>query len=132
MIRVNTDAAFNPKTNQAGMGILISGDGLYEQLAVPLTDTKNNHTAEFEALIYGLYWLISQELTESMVFLRTDSRVVTQVIENKHTKNQDYQPFLEEILALKKVFNLIYFEWIPENQNKGADNLAKQALMKNK
>lgn len=132
MIRINTDAAVNDVKKTAGMGIVINSNKLYEQLSVPVDyeTVHNNHTLEFKTLIYALNWLKTEQLTEEMVFIETDSQVVVQVIENEHTKNELYQPFLDDYLNVKDNFPFISIQWIPEKNNKGADNLAKQALMK--
>ncbi|EKU93968.1 14.7 kDa ribonuclease H-like protein [Alloiococcus otitis] len=130
MIRVNTDAAYNPKNKKAGLGIVITGPGFHEQIAIPLETSPNNHTAEFQALIYALNWLVDHDLTSQMVFVACDSKALTQVIHNEGSKNEAYQKYLESILALRENFQLITFDWVPESQNKGADNLAKQALRK--
>ena len=38
--------------------------------------------------------------------------------------------YLSEIKARLPLFDLVIIQWIPENQNKGADNLARQGLQK--
>lgn len=132
MIRINTDAAVNEKSKTAGIGIVVVSDNLYKQLAIPYPYEQNfnNHTLEFKAIILALKWLIDHNLIEEMVFIETDSKVVVQVVEKKHTKNDTYLPLLNEILSLQKNFPIVTIQWIPEKHNKGADNLAKQALMK--
>lgn len=132
MIRIKTDAAVNDTKKTAGIGIVIISENMYEQLAIPIPydQVHNNHTLEFEAFLSALRWLIKENITDEMIFIETDSQVVVQVIENEQTKNNLYQPFIDEYIRLKEYFSIITLQWIPERENKGADNLAKQALMK--
>lgn len=132
MIRVHTDAAVNQKKNRAGIGIVITGDDLYHQLSIPYPydQVTNNHTLEFKAIIYSLEWLIENNYTDQMVFLYTDSQVAYHSVDNERTKNSAYQPLLDQILKLIQQLPLVTIQWVPEKQNKGADNLARQALNK--
>lgn len=128
MIRLHTDGAVNIKTGKVGIGFVVAGDSLYHQVAQPIVGHYNNHTAEFLAIQYALEWLIDHQLTDQMVFLQTDSKVAADVLQKEFTKNTDYLPYLETILTLKKQFPILEFIWVPEKNNRGADNLAKQAL----
>lgn len=132
MIRIKTDAAVNEKNKSAGIGIVIVNDDLYKQLAIPFPyeQNLNNHTLEFQAVIQALEWLLENDLTQEMVFIETDSKVVVQVVEKEQTKNEAYLSLLNEILTLREKFSIVTIQWIPEKENKGADNLAKQALKK--
>lgn len=63
-----------------------------------------------------------------MVFCYTDSQIVAESIEKNYAKNIKFQEYLNKINSLMKYFKYIIIEWIPQNENKGADNLARQAL----
>lgn len=132
MIRINSDAAINQVAKTAGIGLVIVTNDQYQQLAIPMPYQVdvNNHVLEFQAVKEALSWLIEHDLTNEMVFIETDSKVVVDVVEKELTKNKTYQPLLEDILSLKVQFPVVTLTWIPEKQNKGADNLAKQALRK--
>lgn len=132
MIRIHTDAAVNQKQQKAGVGLVIVGEDLYEQISIPIPyeQVYNNHTLEFKALIYALRWVIEHNYTDQMIFLHTDSKVAYDVVDKGFTKNDLYQSLLEEIKTLIKVLPLVTVQWVPEKQNRGADNLAKQALNK--
>lgn len=129
MIRLYTDAAVSGDPGNAGIGILVLFDQEQKQYAIPLdNDQWNTHLAEFHALLYGLRLLVEQGLTEQMTFCYTDSQIVAQSVEKSYVKNIEYNKYLSQILELMNEFPYLSVQWIPNNQNKGADNLAKQAL----
>jgi len=88
----------------------------------------DNHSAEFEALLYGLRYLKTQNKQEQLIFCYTDSKLVAESIRKKYTKQAEHRLYLEEALQNMGAFTNFYLEWVPEKENKGADNLAKQAL----
>lgn len=130
MIKLFTDAATNGQPGQAGIGIVIAGENIYKQLAVGLDKIMSIHEAEWEAFIFGLKYLQSQNLTEQLVICYTDSQLIAQSIEKNFVKNKLFRPYLDDFHSLAASFSIIHVEWIPSSQNKGADNLAKQGLQK--
>lgn len=128
MIRMYTDAAVKGNPGPVGIGILILTANDQIQLTKSLESEWDNHTAEFLALKYGLKWLIDHRLMDEMTFCYTDSQVAAEAINKSYTKNKAYQRVLDDILLLMDSFQLITVEWVPESKNKGADNLARQAL----
>lgn len=130
MIRVYTDAAANGNPGQAGVGILIVTEDNQIQLSPPLSGLWNNHQAEFQAVILGLSWLVENNQTNEMTFCYTDSQIVAQAIDKKYVKDKTFQKYLQDILDLMEHFTYISITWIPESKNRGADNLARQALQK--
>lgn len=131
MIRIYTDAAVKGNPGPVGIGIVIVRTNEQTQLSIPLNDTLDNHQAEFQAVIHGLKWLIQKKWTNELTFCYTDSQIVAQSIEKEYAKDIYFQNSVNEILSLMRNFSYISIEWIPESENKGADNLAKQALSKN-
>lgn len=130
MLKLYTDAAVKGNPGLAGIGIVLSGDGLYEQFAVPLHGNWNNHTAEWEALRFGLQWLIEHKKTDSMLSIYTDSQIVAASVQKNYVKNADFQTYLKSVSEMIEQFSFAEVSWIPKKENKGADNLAKQALRK--
>lgn len=129
MIRLYTDAAVSGDPGHAGIGILVLFDQEQKQYAVPLDhDQWNTHLAEFHALLYGLRLLVQKGLTDQMTFCYTDSQIVAQSVEKSYVKNMEYNNYLIQILELMNEFTYLSVQWIPNTKNKGADNLAKQAL----
>ncbi len=130
MIRIYTDAAVKGNPGPVGIGIVIVRNNEQTQLSIPLDDKLDNHQAEFQAVIQGLKWLIQKNWTNELTFCYTDSQIVAQSIEKEYAKDIYFQNSVTEILSLMRSFSYISIDWIPESENKGADNLAKQALNK--
>ena len=45
-----------------------------------------------------------------------------------YTKQIAYQDILKKVQEERKKFPQLFLEWIPEKENRGADQLARQAL----
>ncbi|EST90031.1 ribonuclease HI family protein [Vagococcus lutrae] len=130
MLKIYVDAATKGNPGPSGIGIVLIGDhNLYEQHAIPISD-RSNHEAEFRAVEWALEYVLNRQWENQTIFMFTDSKVVSQVIERGHTKNQDFAPYLQRINHMIDHCHLFILQWIPEKQNKGADNLARQALNK--
>lgn len=133
MIRLYSDAAVSGHPGHAGIGLVIIIDKEQIQLSIPLSELHwDNHRAEFIALLKGIEWLVDNESTHHLTFCYTDSQIVAQSIEKSYVKDEIFQEYLTAIQNLMDQFNFISVEWIPESANKGADNLARQALQKAK
>lgn len=130
MVDVFIDGASAGDPGPSGIGILIKElDGNTSEYAIPI-GIKSNHEAEFEALLQALQ--ICKEKHYRMVFIRTDSQLVDGAFNKKYVKNLAYQPLLEKILALETHFDLVFVKWVPSGQNKKTDQLARQAIQKQK
>lgn len=131
MIRLYSDAAVNGNPGQAGIGLLLIFDKNQKQYSIPLENNSwNNHLAEFYALNYGLQSLVDLGKNNEMIFCYTDSKVLAEAIEKKYVKSKEFNHYLQKILFLMKEFPYASVQWIPNQENKGADNLARQALQK--
>ncbi len=130
MIRIYTDTAVNGNPGRAGVGILILKGEDQIQLTTPLSGMWDNHEAEFKAMLDGLTWLVQNDSASELTFGYTDSQIVAQSIEKKYVKDRTFQKYLTEILELMEEFPYISISWLPESENRGADNLARQALQK--
>lgn len=131
MIRLYTDAAVSGDPGNAGIGVLILFDQEQKQYSIPLEHNQwNTHQAEFHALLYGLSLLVEKGLTDQMTFCYTDSQIVAQSVEKSYVKKPEYNKYLVDILEMMDKFPYLSVQWIPNRENKGADNLARQALQK--
>lgn len=128
MIKLFVDGAATGKEGYAAIGVLIVEDGVQEQLGLPMEARMDNHRAEFEALLYGLRLLKAQNKQDQLIFCYTDSKLVAESIRKKYTKKAEHKLLLEQALQVMAGFTNLYLEWVPEKENKGADNLAKNAL----
>lgn len=130
MLKIYSDAAVSPIDQLAGAGLVITGEGLYEQLSYPLPKTKDNHLAELQAFLIALEWVVENEHTDTYLLFYTDSQLIAQSVKKSRIKNKDYKSIFASILDSLQALYLYEVKWIPDKENKGADNLAKQALAK--
>ena len=128
MIRVRTDAAVNGNPGKVGIGIEI----LYEKqqfLFKENTDQlMDNHQAELWAIYRALIILQEKEWHHEVIFLNSDSKFAMMAIEKNYTKKEANRIVLKEIQNKLKGFSQLFVKWIPESENRGADQLARQAL----
>ena len=128
MIRVRTDAAVNGNPGKVGIGIEI----LYEKqqfLFKENTDQlMDNHQAELWAIYRALIILQEKEWHHEVIFLNSDSKFAMMAIEKNYTKQVAYQEIVKKVQEERKKIPQLFLEWIPEKENRGADQLARQAL----
>lgn len=128
MIRVRTDAAVNGNPGKVGIGIEIlhqKQQFLFKENSDQLMD---NHQAELWAIYRALIILQEKEWHYDMIFLNSDSKFAMMAIEKNYTKQVAYQEILKKVQEERKNFPRLFLEWIPEKENRGADQLARQAL----
>ena len=128
MIRVRTDAAVNGNPGKVGIGIEIlhqKQQFLFKECSDQLMD---NHQAELWAIYRALIILQEKEWYQEMIFLNSDSKFAMMAIEKNYTKQVAYQEILKKVQEERKKIPQLFLEWIPEKENRGADQLARQAL----
>ena len=125
MIEVYIDGASAGDPGPSGAGVFIKGNGIVERYSFSLAE-MSNHEAEFHSLIKGLEICI--EKGYKIVSFRTDSQIVESAVIKEYVKKKKYLPLLEQILSLSQEFDLFFIKWIPSNQNKVADELARKGI----
>ena len=128
MIRVRTDAAVNGNPGKVGIGIEIlhqKQQFLFKENSDQLMD---NHQAELWAIYRALLILQEKEWHHEVIFLNSDSKFAMMAIEKNYTKKEANRIVLKEIQNKLKDFSQLFVKWIPESENRGADQLARQAL----
>ena len=128
MIKVYTDAAVNGNPGDVGLGVLVLKDGEQKPFKISVEEKMDNHLAEFTAIDWALGWLLEEGLQEELIFMHTDSKVTADAISKRYTKKEANRIVLKEIQKQVKHFPQLFVKWIPESENKGADQLARQAL----
>ena len=128
MIKVYTDAAVNGNPGDVGLGVLVLKDGEQKPFKISVEEKMDNHLAEFTAINWALGWLLEEGLQEELIFMHTDSKVTADAISKRYTKKEANRIVLKEIQKKLKHFPQLFVKWIPESENKGADQLARQAL----
>ena len=128
MIRVKTDAAVNGNPGKVGIGIEIlykKQQFLFKENSELLMD---NHQAELWAIYRALVILQEKQWHQEVIFLNSDSKFAIMAIEKNYTKQVAYQEILKKVQGELQFFPQLFLEWIPEKENRGADQLARQAL----
>ncbi len=129
LIEVYIDGASAGDPGPSGAGVFIKGNGIVEKYSFPLGE-MSNHEAEYYSLLKGLEICIEKGYT--VVSFRTDSQLVDRAIEKEYVKNKTYAPLLQQALDYSKKLDLFFLKWIPSSQNKVADQLAREAIIRNK
>lgn len=127
MLEIYIDAASAGNPGKSGIGIFIKGEGHNLQISEYIGE-YDNHSAEFKALIRGLQE--AQKLGSQIISVRSDSNIVVSSVDKRYVKKEQFQPLLEEALKLADSFELFFIKWIPGNENKAADSLARRAIHK--
>ena len=128
MIKVYTDAAVNGNPGDVGLGVLVLKDGEQLPFKISVEEKMDNHLAEFTAINWALGWLLEEGHQEELIFMHTDSKVTADAISKRYTKKEANRIVLKEIQNKLKDFSQLFVKWIPESENRGADQLARQAL----
>ncbi len=128
MIKVFTDAAVNGNPGDVGLGVLVLKDGEQKPFKISVEEKMDNHLAEFTAINWALGWLLEEGYQEELIFMHTDSKVTADAISKRYTKKEANRIVLKEIQNKLKDFSQLFVKWIPESENRGADQLARQAL----
>ncbi|MBS4173213.1 reverse transcriptase-like protein [Bacillus sp. FJAT-49736] len=129
MIEVYIDGASAGDPGDSGAGIFIKANGEVERYSIPLGQ-KNNHEAEFLALIHSLK--ICKQKGHNIISVRSDSKAVVHAVEKEFAKREPYKALLLEALNLIQQFELFFIKWVPSSENKTADSLARHAIRMNK
>lgn len=127
MLEIYIDGASAGNPGPSGIGIFIKGEGHLIKISEYIGESDNNR-AEFHACIRALEEAL--KLESQLISLRSDSKIVVSSIEKRYVKNEQFKPLLEQILHLADQFNLFFVKWIPDTENRAADALAREAVLK--
>ena len=127
MLEVYIDGSTTGHPGPSGIGVFIKGEGHHVRISEYIGE-YSNHTTEFIALQRGLEE--AKKLSPSIVSARTDSQIVCAAVEKRYAKNPEFAAILEKILATIDTFDLFFIKWIPDDQNKAAHALAREAVLK--
>lgn len=130
MIEVKIDGASNGNPGLSGAGIVIKVNGNIFKYSIPL-GLLTNHEAEFNSLLKALE-ICKQQFPDKIIAIQSDSQLVVDAVEKNYVKNETYNQLLTNIMELLQSFPLFFIKWIPSNQNKQADRLARQAILQQK
>lgn len=128
MIEVYIDGASRGSGNRdvSGAGIFIKHHGDVYEYAIPLPE-MTNHEAEFRAVIEALD-ICSENFPNEIISCHSDSRLVVDAIDKNYVKKPTYKRLLTTIMEKATNFPYFFIKWVPSQQNKHADQLAKRAI----
>lgn len=126
MIEIQVDGASRGNPGISGVGIVIKDNGQVNEYSFPL-DVVSNHEAEFLAVIKALK-ICQVNYQDRILAFQTDSQIVVDAIEKEYVKNPLFKPLLAKIIELKQPFSFVFIKWIPSEQNKHADRLAREVI----
>lgn len=127
MLEVYIDGSTTGNPGPSGIGVFIKGEGHQVKISEYI-GIYNNHVTEFRALLRGLEE--AQKLSTSIISARTDSQIVLAAVEKRYAKNPEFAAILEKILKIVDSFDLFFIKWVPDDQNKAAHALAREAVLK--
>ena len=125
MLEVYIDGASAGNPGPSGIGLFIKGEGHHVQLS-EYVGVYDNHTTEFMALIRGLEE--AKMLTSGIVSVKSDSQIVVAAVEKQYAKNPVFKALLDQALEIAESFEFFFIKWIPESNNRAADQLARKAI----
>ncbi|MEY8370549.1 ribonuclease HI family protein [Aerococcaceae bacterium 50-4] len=128
MLKVAIDGSVDGQFGPAGIGMVLVHDGQQKQLKFPLEGEMDNHEAEFQALLLLLKQLEDLNLQNEWILCQTDSKIVFDAVNKRFHKRDPYKSLLEQILQKLNHFPMFTLKWVPDQANRGADNLARQAM----
>lgn len=129
MLEVYIDGASAGNPGPSGIGIFIKGEGHHIKISEYIGET-NNHIAEFTALNRALEEV--GKIGSSLISMRSDSKIVVASVEKQYVKNEEYKPYLENAMQMIETIDMFFIKWVPDSQNKAADALAREAILKRK
>lgn len=130
IFEIFTDGGASGNPGPAGIGVLIKENGDTVLEISKSIGVATNNVAEYMAVIAALEESITRGAQK--VFLNTDSELVYyQLTGGYKIKNQNLLSLVEQVRQLSRKIKSVEVKVIPREQNRDADRLAKQAILKN-
>ena len=128
--QIYVDGASSGNPGDSGAGILISdGDGNEVFRDSVSLGTMTNNMAEYEALLRGLQKAIEYGVKDAIAY--TDSLLVAnQVMGAYKINNNRLRQYAAQVKKIMSNFDHFAIQYIPREQNRIADKLAKNGIKK--
>ncbi|WP_334328695.1 reverse transcriptase-like protein [Companilactobacillus sp. HBUAS59699] len=127
MIKLYTDAGLNSNLNLAATAYVIKyNDQTIKRVQPQKPD--DNHYLEFLALNLALADLIERHWDDDILFIHSDSKILTDSIDKKYSKH--YQMILDKILKQLTSFSSYFVKHISDKDNRAAHSLVHNELIK--
>lgn len=132
---VHTDGGSRGNPGHAAIGFVVLQDGKVIQETGSYLGIATNNTAEYEALVQALEWLIAQKAsglfsTPQKVTFKLDSQLVVEQLNGRYAVKQPHiQTYVHRVRALLTSLGFpAEFQYIPRKENAAADALVNLAL----
>ncbi|MEA1940500.1 MAG: NAD(P)-dependent oxidoreductase [Candidatus Caldatribacteriota bacterium] len=131
-ILMRVDGSCYPNPGNMGIGIVIYKDNEIIKKISEAPGYGTNNIAEYKALLRGLEEL--KETKAEKIEVYCDSQLVIKQINGKYkVKNKNIIPLFKQVKEVsQKIPGKILFLWDSRDNNKIADGLAKEAVLKEK
>ncbi|MCM8779693.1 MAG: ribonuclease HI family protein [Candidatus Omnitrophica bacterium] len=128
-LEIYIDGAAKGNPGPAGVGVVVSQDGVtLNNISAYIGETTNN-LAEYTALIYGLQEALILKAKNVKVF--TDSQLLARQLAGEYkVKDSDIKILYNQAKHIISSFENISVKHISRQENKGADKLANLAIKK--
>jgi len=127
---INVDGASSGNPGRSGAGIIArdkDGDVIFTR-SIFLGEMTNN-MAEYEALLIALNEAVQNSVKNVTVY--TDSQLVANQVNGLYKiRNMTLFQYVKKIRQTMSNFNHFAIHYIPREQNREADKLAKDAILK--
>lgn len=127
LVDIYIDGASKGNPGPAGIGVIICQDGqVFKNISNYIGKTTNNF-AEYMALIYALEEALM--IKADTIKINTDSQLLYRQIKREYkVKSPNIIGLYNQALHLISAFKEVSINYIPRNNNRGADKLATQAI----
>jgi|SRR5690625_38968 len=126
MLEIYIDGATKGHPGDSGIGFLIKNN--QERIeGYAYIGESTNHEAEFNALIYVLDYC-QEHFQNEILSVRSDSKLVVDLVNRGCYKKDPYKSLVIEVNKKSEAFPHFFIKWIPEQENKHADRLARHAI----
>ena len=130
-LEIFIDGACQGNPGKAAVGVVVHRNGCVTKNISQLIGEATNNIAEYTALIYALQEALIQKADH--VRINTDSALLYhQIVGDYKVKDQNLKSLWAQAEHLVKGFESFEINYIPRQQNKEADRLATQAILKNR
>lgn len=127
MAKVYIDAAASLNPKLAAGAVIIKDNTLNFEKTVFLGE-MDNHEAEWATLLFALREAAALDITSMIVY--TDSKIIVDTFDKQHVKNKVFKSYFDKLLPLTNALDMFIITHTPRKNNRGADNLAKACLYK--
>lgn len=130
-LEIFIDGACQGNPGEASVGVVVRRNGCVTKNISQFIGEATNNIAEYTALIYALQEALIQRADH--VKINTDSALLYhQIIGDYKIKDSDLKSLWAQVDHLTKGFESFEIKYIPREQNKEADRLATQAIVRNR